>query len=381
MTIRLSERFFLVTYPDVPLYRVETVILDSNAVSAIYDWAQGKTEPNSADVIPMLDALRSVKHIELFYGAYESCWQFERGAPVSQSNFNMVRIHDFKFKVLAIDSVTRADKKDFNEWISPSRRGSINFLPEEETRLKHFKPDDETFKSLAQASMQEWVLYLLLLKHLRPVWDSEDIQELIASFKAWVDEVYEHRVGMLSIPTFVALMGFFRGSVTEQYFIAKTKFPQGGKTINRDLLLKKDRWEVDGLVRVARNLAFDAIYFRERIRWQSGIIQSPSKSRILPSRNSSGSRVPRHSTQYQPFSSALIGIALCVGFKPVATSSPVQIAVIVYPDLFQLNETITHGVTINAQPVDLAQRPLDRLYVVGRQVPCLLPSRSHGEET
>jgi hypothetical protein len=281
MTIRLSERFFLVTYPDVPLYRVETVILDSNAVSAIYDWAQGKTEPNSADVIPMLDALRSVKHIELFYGAYESCWQFERGAPVSQSNFNMVRIHDFKFKVLAIDSVTRADKKDFNEWISPSRRGSINFLPEEETRLKHFKPDDETFKSLAQASMQEWVLYLLLLKHLRPVWDSEDIQELIASFKAWVDEVYKHRVGMLSIPTFVALMGFFRGSVTEQYFIAKTKFPQGGKTINRDLLLKKDRWEVDGLVRVARNLAFDAIYFRERIRWQSGIIQSPSSLEFM----------------------------------------------------------------------------------------------------
>jgi superfamily I DNA/RNA helicase len=36
--------------------------------------------------------------------------------------------------------------------------------------------------------MQEWVLYLLLLKHLRPVWDSEDIQELMVGFKAWVDE-------------------------------------------------------------------------------------------------------------------------------------------------------------------------------------------------
>lgn len=275
MSIRISDDFFLVTYPEMPEYKIQTLILDTNCVGAIYKWATDSKDVPTEKIRPILDLIRSGKSIEIVYGAMESSWTFEKGALVTRENFDLAKLSDFRYKVIAIDTIKKSTNKQFETWIKSTGRRSIAFLPAEETRLQNFTDSEAEYRSLLQATAQEWVLFLMLFKYLAPLWDSQSFEERLDGFKNWNHEIMEKRIARSTVVTTMAIIGFFGGEIQESYFVRGLKDRQRGKLFNRDLMLKKQEWSEYGLSRVARNLAMDAVHIRERNKFQSGLMQSP----------------------------------------------------------------------------------------------------------
>jgi hypothetical protein len=275
MSIRISDDFFLITHPEMPEYKIQTLILDTNCVGMVYKWATGSKDVPTSKILPVLELIRSGRSIEITYGAMESSWAFEKAVPVTRANFDLAKLSNFRYSVLAIDTIKNSTNQQFNSWIGSSGRESIAFLPSELTRLKNFTGDEGIYRELLQSTAQEWVLFLLLLRHLKPIWNSVDFDELLEGFKNWVNEINEMRIGMSHMVTYLALHGFFGGVIHEHFFLRGKKERQKGKVFNRELVLKRQDWDEYGLARIARNLALDAVHFRERNKFQSGVIQSP----------------------------------------------------------------------------------------------------------
>lgn len=259
----------------MPEYRIQTLILDTNCIGTIYKWATDSKDVPTARILPILELIRSGKSVEVLYGAMESSWTFEKGKPVSRSNFDLAKLSDFKYKVIAIDTIKRASNQQFQSWIETTGRKSIAFLPIEETRLKNFVSDEASYRELLQSTAQEWVLTLLLFKHLMPLWDSQSFVERFEGFRNWVLDSAGKGVARSQTITSLALIAFFGGEIHETFFIRGIKERQKGKVFNRDMILKRREWDEYGVSRVARNLALDAVQIRERNKFQSGVMQSP----------------------------------------------------------------------------------------------------------
>ena len=273
MSIKIGNYFYVVTFPDQPLYRVETLVLDANVVGHLYDWALGKrTKVSRSQIQPLLELVRGVKFVEYVSGVLESSWGVPKNASMGRSNYDHIRLNDFRLKVRAIDTIVQADTKTFNSWLEEGRNSSIPFIPFDESRARGLIRDEEEFRIVAQVVMKDWVGFLSMLKYLRDLWDCDDIDLLIEGFRSWRDELHNWKAPISAIPTYLAKIGFFGGSIRSRFFVQEEKLWRDAKIYNREMLFKREEWAERGLVRLARNLAFDAHAFYERQMWESGYV-------------------------------------------------------------------------------------------------------------
>ena len=65
MSIRISDDFFLITHPEMPEYKIQTLILDTNCVGMVYKWATGSKDVPTSKILPVLELIRSGRSIEI----------------------------------------------------------------------------------------------------------------------------------------------------------------------------------------------------------------------------------------------------------------------------------------------------------------------------
>jgi hypothetical protein len=276
MGILLGKRFYLISFPEVPIYKVDCALLDANAIGAIYDWATNPKKIDSTQILPVLELIRKVKAVESIFGSIENAWRFPDDNKVDSTNFNDIRFQDVINKLIAIDSIIEATPKQFKQWSALDRTGSIDFLDKKSTRAASLNVGDVELKELSSLVAPEWLSFLLLILSIEKIEDSASYEDRKEAYFAWLKQVYEV-CPLRAFVNCVALIAFFGGTLRHQYFDSETKQVINAREVGHKEVLKMQEWSILGKARIARNLAFDSLYFYERSKIESGIIQLPDK--------------------------------------------------------------------------------------------------------
>jgi hypothetical protein len=109
----------------------------------------------------------------------------------------------------------------------------------------------------------------------------ENIDQLVERFLEWKSTIVGFGIPWRSTVKYLGIMAFFGGTITDSFWDVHLKKKVTGKKFTSDDILKRDLWVLNGLPKVARNLALDSFFFFERNRLQSGIMQHPNKLQML----------------------------------------------------------------------------------------------------
>ena len=274
--------FYVLSGVDRPAYRNKCLLLDANAVSAISDWAEKVSKIEKSKIQPLLELIRNPNFevIEPFWGAIETNWSLKRGEHLNSSNFRDVNLRGFKDSILTIETVRFASKDKFNEWLNLDRKGSIEYANLDETRVAKINLNSEDLSDLTSLVVPEWIAFITLLKALKEI-DAQDSPELrLEKFMEWKSYLWKLQIPWRGFITYSAILGFFGGTLQHTYWDAKTEATLTKGKFSASEILKRDQWEIEGIARISRNLAFDSLLFFERNRLESGMEQIPGTLKI-----------------------------------------------------------------------------------------------------
>lgn len=283
MGIKLGGRFYLLSYPERPKYRIECVLLDANVVSSIYEWAVKPKKVNLSELFPILELIRNSQLVDILPGAIESGWGFADGKAIDSKSFNNIKVQDLIFKIIAIDSIIRAPRKIFKDWCSPERERSIDFLDQSDTSAAKLDKNDPDFRSMSSFISVEWLSFLTLLESLGQLSEDVDYEKRKSAYLHWLNELHK----ICPLRTYVlalAQIGFFGGTLESNFWDDEKGLSVSDKKISSSDVLKLSEVKIKGIGRVARNLAFDSWYFYRRNMFESGVIQLPNEKKLAKMR-------------------------------------------------------------------------------------------------
>lgn len=275
------KKYYLLTFPEVPPYRVEALLLDTNSVIKIHDWTKKPSWESFNELEPIFELIRKAEIVEAFYGAFEAAWHWDKDGTVNESNFSLVDMSIFKKRMRAVETVRHASKAEYETFKDPLRRKPISLISDEKSITSNLKANQDEFREIATLFLPEWIAFLLLLEQVANLQGEESIDELVEKFLIWKSTIIGYGIPWRSTVKYLGIMAFFGGTITDSFWDVELKKKVTGKRFTSDDLLKKDLWEANGLPKVARNLALDSFFFFERNKLQSGIMQDPNELQML----------------------------------------------------------------------------------------------------
>jgi hypothetical protein len=279
MSVKIGS-YYLLTRPVTPIEEIDGLIFDTNLVGAIYDWFIS-TCPSSSDtesLVPILKLLRSKKLVHWQYGALERAWAWQKVDEVNSQNFNKVNPHLFMQIGLCIHTLLLANDHEFDLWIHPSRNFSIPFMSKQSLPYFEEQVDHYLASEFSEIIVSLWLEILILIERVKSLSGIEKVEKLKAAYTDWV-ETYRG----LGLPRFgdvelLAYMSFFGGSIQDSHYENNYTTPRvQGRRFTAKELLKMDEWESKGIVKIARNIAFDFLFFRRQLEMYSGYKQEGEK--------------------------------------------------------------------------------------------------------
>jgi hypothetical protein len=275
------RKYYLLTYPELPPYRVEALLLDTNSVIKIHDWTKEPSLERFNELEPIFELIRKAEVVEPFYGAFEASWHWDKDGTVNESNFSLVNMSIFKKRMRAVETLRYASKAEYETFKDPLRRKPISLISEEKSITSNLKGNQEEFREITTLFLPEWIAFLLLLEQVTDLSGEENIDELVEKFLNWKSTIVGYGIPWRSTVKYLGIMAFFGGTITDSFWDVDLKKKVTGRKYTSDDLLKKDLWVSNGLPKVARNLALDSFFFFERNKLQSGIMQHPDELRML----------------------------------------------------------------------------------------------------
>ena len=275
------KKYYLLTFPELPPYRVEALLLDTNSVIKIHEWTKKPNWESFSELEPIFELIRKAEIVEPFYGAFEASWHWDQDGTVNESNYSLVDMSIFKKRMRAVETVRHASKAEYDTFKDPLRRKPISLISEDKSITSNLKANQDEFREIATLFLPEWIAFLLLLEQVKNLSGGENIDELVELFLKWKSTIIGYGIPWRSTVKYLGIMAFFGGSITDSYWDVELKRNVTGKKFTSDDLLKRDLWESNGLPKVARNLALDSFFFFERNKLQSGIMQNPNALQML----------------------------------------------------------------------------------------------------
>ena len=275
------RKYYLLTFPELPPYRVEALLLDTNSVIKIHEWTKKPNWERFNELEPVFELIRKAEVVEPFYGAFEASWHWDSDGTVNESNFSLVDMSIFKKRMRAVETVRNASQTEYETFKNPLRRKPITLIDEEKSITSNLKANEEEFREIATLFLPEWIAFLLLLEQVVALSGKENIDELVERFLEWKSTIVGYGIPWRSTVKYLGIMAFFGGTITDSFWDVDLKKKVTGKKFTSDDLLKRDLWASNGLPKVARNLALDSFFFFERNKLQSGIMQHPNELQML----------------------------------------------------------------------------------------------------
>ena len=275
------RKYYLLTFPELPPYRVEALLLDTNSVIKIHEWTKKPNWERFNELEPVFELIRKAEVVEPFYGAFEASWHWDSDGTVNESNFSLVDMSIFKKRMRAVETVRNASQTEYETFKNPLRRKPITLIDEEKSITSNLKANEEEFREIATLFLPEWIAFLLLLEQVVALSGKENIDELVERFLEWKSTIVGYGIPWRSTVKYLGIMAFFGGTITDSFWDVDLKEKVAGKKFTSDDLLKRDLWASNGLPKVARNLALDSFFFFERNKLQSGIMQHPNELQML----------------------------------------------------------------------------------------------------
>ena len=275
------RKYYLLTFPELPPYRVEALLLDTNSVIKIHEWTKKPNWERFNELEPIFELIRKAEVVEPFYGAFEASWHWDTDGTVNESNFSLVDMSIFKKRMRAVETVRNASQTEYETFKNPLRRKPITLIDEEKSITSNLKANEEEFREIATLFLPEWIAFLLLLEQVVALTGKENIDELVERFLEWKSTIVGYGIPWRSTVKYLGIMAFFGGTITDSFWDVDLKKKVTGKKFTSDDLLKRDLWASNGLPKVARNLALDSFFFFERNKLQSGIMQHPNELQML----------------------------------------------------------------------------------------------------
>ena len=274
-------KYYLLTFPELPPYRVEALLLDTNTVLKIFEWTRQPNWEKLNELMPILEIIRKAEIVEPFYGAFEGSWSWDKDGTVDESNYSLVNMSLFKKRMRAIETIRQVGEEEFKLMTDPLRKRPIQLIGESKSLTSNLKINEEEFREIASLFLPEWLAFLLLLEDISELVGDETIDELVEKFQDWKSTIVGYGIPWRSTVKYLGILAYFGGTITDSYWDVELKKNITGKQFTSDDLLKKDLWRTNGLPKVARNLALDSFFFFERNKMQSGIMQDPNELRML----------------------------------------------------------------------------------------------------
>lgn len=275
------RNYYLLTFPEIPPYRVEALLLDTNSVIKIHEWTKNPNWERFNELEPIFELIRKAEVVEPFYGAFEASWHWDQEGTINESNYSLVDMSIFKKRMRAVETVRHAIKAEYDTFKGPLRRKPISLISEEKSITSNLKANQDEFREITTLFLPEWIAFLLLLEQLTALSGEEKMDDLVELFLNWKSTIVGYGIPWRSTVKYLGIMAFFGGTITDSFWDVDLKKKVTGKRFTSDDLLKKDLWASNGLVKVARNLALDSFFFFERNKLQSGIMQHPNELRML----------------------------------------------------------------------------------------------------
>jgi hypothetical protein len=279
MGLKIGHYFFL-TRPATPMSEVDGFIFDTNLIGEIYDWF---TSPKpdievTKRLTPILELLREKRLVHWQYGALEKAWAWQEVHEVTSLNYNRVNPHLFMQIGLCIHTLMLGKQSDFVTWIDPERNFSIPFM--DRTNIPYFqeKMDHKYASELAIITNSAWTVVLLLFEAVESLTGNESVEELKVSFSNWKETCRGLGLSRYTDIELLAYMAFFGGTLSNDYYLNSytTTVVHGPKQTAKELL-KYAEWGLKGKAKIARNVAFDVLFFRRQLESSSGLKQEDMK--------------------------------------------------------------------------------------------------------
>jgi hypothetical protein len=277
-------KFFIVSVGKRPPLENEALILDTNVVNDLSNWATRVTAVPASELHPFLSFMRdpAIKIIEPFWGALESSWTLHKGTgvPLNAHNYDEINASKFRESLIAVETIRCASEGQIKAWLHPDRRGSIEFLGLDASRFAEADLTSSSVRGLSELIISEWYAFMTLINSMSVLKGDESRDDLVDRYLWWRGDVQARGVPLRSMVQASAMMAFFGGAIEHRYWDVAAKTRRIGRVITRDTILKRDEWDTLGVAKVARNLAFDAMLFHRRNELESGLRQAAEDLRM-----------------------------------------------------------------------------------------------------
>jgi hypothetical protein len=247
------EKYFICSYPQLPLSQIDHLVLDTMVLSDLYDFANGKD--TEGYVTPGLLNLIRKTDLHVNTAAIERNWQHQKNTDLLISEFLKPKSALVAESLELLHFIKYSTKDEFKKF----KEGGISLgqMPKEaeyqqEESLAYGFNVEEFISMIAQ----NWMGIALLIKHQEGApsrinypgaSDRELVNLQIAAYKEWQKDVRGFGIGISMELRLLSNLAFFGGYLPGLH----------GNHVTFDEFAKKEQWATLKKSRIARNIAFD----------------------------------------------------------------------------------------------------------------------------
>ncbi|CAN2188010.1 hypothetical protein MCEMRE196_00489 [Candidatus Nanopelagicaceae bacterium] len=247
------EKYYICSYPQLPLESIDHLVLDTMVLSDIYDFANGK-DGEGYITSGFLDLIRNTS-LHVNTAVVERNWQHQIDTTAQISDYVKPKANLMAEGLELLHFIKFSSNNDFAKFKNGTL--SLSDIPKEfEYRNKESLAFGFNLEEFISMIAQNWLGIALLLKHevdapsrlTEPGASDRDlVSKQIDAYKSWQRDVRGFGIGISLELRLLSNLAFFGGYMPGLH----------GNKVTFDVFAKKDEWATTKKSRIARNIAFD----------------------------------------------------------------------------------------------------------------------------